>query len=87
MPPFWASGAERVAPAERAAALPTFANVAAAVVTALSGQVQTVPQLVAAFGKMLKRIGDPGEGMVVPFVDSPRSVLNGRIREKRRFAT
>ena len=25
--------------------------------------------------------------MVVPFVDSPLSVLNGRVREKRRFAT
>ena len=87
MPPFWAAGSERAAHAERAAALPTFANVTAAVVKTLSGQVQTVPQLVAAFGKMLKRIGDSGEGMVVPFVDSPRSVLNGRIREKRRFAT
>ena len=52
----------------------------------LRGQVRTVPQLVAAFGPILKRIGDPGEGMVVPF-DSPRSALNGRIREKRRFAT
>jgi len=35
---------------------------------------------------MLKRVGDPGEGMIVPFA-SPRSVLNGRVREKRRFAT
>ncbi len=28
----------------------------------------------------------PGEGLAVPF-DSPRSMLNGRVREKRRFAT
>jgi diacylglycerol O-acyltransferase / wax synthase len=49
-------------------------------------QVQTLPQLVTAFGKILGRIGDPAEGMVVPFT-SPRSVLNGRVREKRRFAT
>jgi WS/DGAT/MGAT family acyltransferase len=61
--------------------------VLASVGTALSNQVKSVPQLAAAFGKIVKRIGDPGEGMVVPFVDSPRSVLNGRIREKRRFAT
>jgi WS/DGAT/MGAT family acyltransferase len=52
----------------------------------LRGQVQTVPQLVAAFAKMLKRVGDPSEGLIVPFT-SPRSVLNGRVREKRRFAT
>ncbi len=87
MPPFWSSGAERAAQSGPAAVPPTFAGAAAAAITALSGQVQTVPQLAAAFGKMLRRIGDPGEGMVVPFVDSPRSVLNGRIREKRRFAT
>ena len=48
---------------------------------------QKVPQLIAAFAKIVKRGGDRGEGMVVPFVDSPRSVLNGRVREKRRFAT
>jgi WS/DGAT/MGAT family acyltransferase len=86
MPPFWASGFERAAQPERAAPAPTFVNAAAAAVHALRGQVRTVPQLVAAFGKIVKRIGDPGEGMVVPF-DSPRSALNGRIREKRRFAT
>jgi WS/DGAT/MGAT family acyltransferase len=85
-PPFWAAGSERAAQSERAAAPPTYANVAAAAINSLSGQAQTAPQLIAAFAKIVKRIGDPGEGMVVPF-DSPRSVLNGRIREKRRFAT
>ena len=43
-------------------------------------------QLAAAFGKIIKRIGMPGDGLAVPF-DAPRSVLNGRVREKRRFAT
>ncbi len=52
----------------------------------LSAQARSLPQLAAAFGKIIKRIGDPGEGMAVPF-DSPRSMLNGRVREKRRFAT
>jgi diacylglycerol O-acyltransferase len=56
-------------------------------VAALSGQARSLPQLAAAFGKMLKRVGDHGDGMVLPFVDSPLSVLNGRVREKRRFAT
>jgi diacylglycerol O-acyltransferase / wax synthase len=86
MPPFWSVGSGRAARPERAAHAPTFANAAAAAVQALSYQAQTVPQVIAAFGKMLKRLGDPDEGMVVPF-DSPHSVLNGRVREKRRFAT
>jgi hypothetical protein len=63
--------------------LPTVANAAALAVDALRGQAQTVPQLVVAFGRMLKGLGT-GEGMVVPFT-SPQSVLNGRVREKRRF--
>jgi WS/DGAT/MGAT family acyltransferase len=85
LPPFWAAGAEHKVRAERAPA-PTVENAAAAAMQALRGQVQTLPQLVTAFGQILKRIGDPTDGMVVPF-SSPRSVLNGRVREKRRFAT
>jgi diacylglycerol O-acyltransferase len=33
-------------------------------VQGLSAQARSVPQLVAAFGKMLRRIGDPGDGMM-----------------------
>ena len=88
LPPFWASG---TAPASRAgkeqALMPTMAHAAEAAVAALSGQARSLPQLAMAFGKILKRVGDPGDGLVVPFVDSPLSVLNGRVREKRRFAT
>jgi diacylglycerol O-acyltransferase len=85
--PFWASTPPKRPGGRRAVSpAPTFANAAAAAAEALRGQAQSVPQLVAAFGKMLKRIGDPDEGMMVPF-DAPRSVLNGRVREKRRFAT
>lgn len=86
LPPFWAVGAERAARPGNESPLPTVANAAAAAVQALRGQAQTVPQLVAAFAKMLKRVGDPHEGLIVPFA-APRSVLNGRVREKRRFAT
>jgi hypothetical protein len=46
--------------------LPTVANAAALAVEALRGQARTVPQLVVAFGRMLKGLGT-GEGMVVPF--------------------
>jgi diacylglycerol O-acyltransferase len=86
MPPFWASGADESARLKPAAATPSLASAVGAAVAALRGQVQSVPQLVRAFGKMLMRIGDSGEGMALPF-DSPHSVLNGRVREKRRFAT
>ena len=91
LPPFWASGSP---PAQRSgsggkeqALMPTMAHAAEAAVEALSGQARSLPQLAMAFGKILKRVGDPGDGLVVPFVDSPLSVLNGRVREKRRFAT
>ena len=85
LPPFWATGmgprAER-----RSRPEPTMANVTAAVLEGLSVQAKSLPQLAAAFGKIIKRIGMPGDGLAVPF-DAPRSVLNGRVREKRRFAT
>lgn len=86
LPPFWASGLVRASRVADENPLPTVANAAAAAVEALRGQARTVPQLAVAFGQMLKGLGGTGEGMVVPFT-SPRSVLNGRVREKRRFAT
>jgi WS/DGAT/MGAT family acyltransferase len=87
LPPFWATGPERKSRRTGTRGLaPTMANATAAAVEGLSAQVQTLPQLASAFGKIIKRIGDPGDGMMVPF-DAPVSVLNGRVREKRRFAT
>ncbi len=89
-PPFWAIGlaarAAREPGAERDTSSPTFANAASAAVEALSGQAQSIPQLIMAFTKMVKRVGDSSDGMMVPF-DAPASILNGRVREKRRFAT
>jgi len=85
MPPFWALGSGESARPRRAGA-PTLAGVAATVLSTLREQAQSVPQLAVAFGRMLARIRDPGDGMALPF-DSPQSVLNGRVREKRRFAT
>jgi diacylglycerol O-acyltransferase / wax synthase len=84
LPPFWAMGKRRGGRTLRPA--PTMAGVMASAVEGLGAQVRTVPQLAAAFARMLKRIGAAEEGMVLPF-DTPRSMLNGRVREKRRFAT
>ena len=87
MPPFWAQGSgDGGKRAEGKRPAPTVANAVEAAVEALRTQASTVPQLLLAFGKMLKRVGDPSEGMAIPF-DAPLSVLNGRVREKRRFAT
>ncbi len=86
MPPFWASGSGDAERPRRAAAAPTVAGALGAAVAAVRGQVQSAPQLVTAFGRMLLRIGGRDDGMALPF-DSPLSVLNGRVREKRRFAT
>jgi WS/DGAT/MGAT family acyltransferase len=86
LPPFWASGTPAAAKKDGGTPLPTVAGATASAVEALRGQAKSVPLLVSAFAKILKRVGDPGDGMAVPF-DAPRSILNGRVREKRRFAT
>ncbi|MBL8333975.1 MAG: wax ester/triacylglycerol synthase family O-acyltransferase, partial [Rubrivivax sp.] len=86
LPPFWSSGPERKPRAERGGPSPTMSEAAAQAMASMGEQARTLPQLAAAFGKMLRRIGSSEEGMVVPF-DAPRSSLNGRVREKRRFAT
>lgn len=87
LPPFWASGqAASARPRQSAGLAPTMANATAAAIEGLSVQAKSLPQLATAFGKIIRRIGDPSEGLAVPF-DAPRSVLNGRVREKRRFAT
>ena len=82
LPPFWASGLEPRP--ERPA--PTMAGVTEAAIEGLRAQARSLPSLAAAFGQIVKRIGDRGEGLAVPF-DAPLSILNGRVREKRRFAT
>jgi WS/DGAT/MGAT family acyltransferase len=97
--PFWESASEgkrsadaakdstKDEPRRRASgSTPTIASALDVAAEALRGQMRSVPQLAAAFGKIVGRIGAPDEGLQVPF-DSPRSVLNGRVREKRRFAT
>ena len=86
LPPFWSAGEGSPAQVQRHASAPTMANVMASAAQALRVQLSSAPQLMAAFGKIFRRIGERGEGMVVPF-DAPLSVLNGRVREKRRFAT
>ncbi len=85
IPPFWAAEPSRL-PATGKRAPPTAASAAAAAMEALRGQAHSVPQLITAFGKMLSKAGQSGGDMALPY-QAPMSVLNGRVREKRRFAT
>ena len=85
LPPFWDNPPP--APTDREPPpVPTLDGVLEAAMGAVGAQVRTLPQVATAFMRMVRRIGDEGEGLVVPF-DSPFTVLNGRVREKRRFAT
>lgn len=86
LPPFWAQRGRRKSQPGKSAPAPTMANVMASAIGGLRAQVRTVPQLVTAFAQFLKRIGGDNDGLAIPF-DTPMSILNGRAREKRRFAT
>ncbi len=86
LPPFWSAVSASAAKPAARRATPSMANATAAAIEGLSEQARSLPQLAAAFGKIIRRIGDPSDGLAVPF-DAPRSILNGRVREKRRFAT
>lgn len=87
LPPFWASGKEHHHKARgQEPLLPTVTHAIAGALEDLRVQAATVPQLASAFGKMVKDSMEEGSGMTLPF-DAPRSILNGRVREKRRFAT
>lgn len=87
-PPFWASGKEAKATTgkRKEALMPTVTHAVTGAMEELRMQASTVPQLVMAFAKMVKHAVAPGAGMALPF-DAPLSILNGRVREKRRFAT
>jgi WS/DGAT/MGAT family acyltransferase len=89
--PFWAIGLgpsrKGAAPKpERDTQAPTFANALAGAIAALRGQAGTVPQLLMAFGKMLRFTKDFDEDLRVPF-GAAGTALNGRVRSRRRFAT
>lgn len=88
LPPFWASGkhAHHSEPKPHEALMPTVTHAISGALQELRMQATTLPQLARALAKLVKHSVVPGEEMALPF-DAPRSVLNGRVREKRRFAT
>ena len=88
LPPFWASGKESKPVARKApeALLPTVTHAISGAIEELRMQATTAPQLAMAFGKLVKGAMASEHRMAIPF-DAPQSILNGRVREKRRFAT
>ena len=88
LPPFWASGTPARSAKTKTAEplLPTVTHAIAGAVQELRMQASSVPQLALAFGKLVKSAWAAQDNMAIPF-DAPRSIFNGRVREKRRFAT
>jgi len=87
--PFWTIGPEKKArkPGKRREeATATAAHVAADLIERVRGQAGNVPDIARAFGAMLGAVRNKNDVLQIPF-DTPLSILNGRIRGPRRFAT
>lgn len=84
LPPFFAVGFP--ARMRREAPAPTAAQVISGLVDAARGQLSTLPDIVRAFGSMIGSSRDAAEALKIPY-DTPVSIINGRIKQPRRFAT
>ncbi len=85
--PFWSIKPERK-PRKRDVDAPpaTVAQIANQLVDAVRGQADSMPNILRAFGAMVSAVRNKDDVLAVPF-DTPVSLLNGRIRGPRRFAT
>jgi WS/DGAT/MGAT family acyltransferase len=63
LPPFWATGPDNAVKPPRGRPSPTMANATAAALRGLRAQVSSLPQLATAFGKIVRRIGDPARAV------------------------
>jgi WS/DGAT/MGAT family acyltransferase len=82
LPPFWTIGTGQRRGGKRP---PSPAEVIAGLTEAVRGQVSSVADIARAFGSMFAGLGSR-DRLAIPF-EAPMSVLNGRIRGQRRFAT
>lgn len=64
----------------------TVAQMAAQLVDTVRNQAGSMPNIARAFGAMVSALRNKNDVLSVPF-DTPLSILNGRIRGSRRFAT
>ncbi len=85
LPPFWAVAPER-ARKRREPAPATVAQIATELLDTVRLQAGSMPDIARAFGSMLGAIRNKDDVLQIPF-DTPSSIINGRIRGQRRFAT
>ncbi|MGQ0800020.1 MAG: WS/DGAT/MGAT family O-acyltransferase [Pseudomarimonas sp.] len=85
--PFWTIKPE-ARPRKRDQDVPpaTVAQMAAQLVETVRSQAGSMPNIARAFGAMVSAVRNKNDVLSVPF-DTPVSILNGRIRGPRRFAT
>jgi WS/DGAT/MGAT family acyltransferase len=85
--PFWTIKPERK-PRKRDVDAPpaTVAQMAAQLIETVRGQADSMPNIARAFGAMISAVRNKEDVLALPF-DTPLSILNGRIRGPRRFAT
>ena len=81
--PFWANPPKRARPGKAPASV---AQIAAQLMDGARGQVGSLSNIVRAFGAMAGAVYNKDDVLAIPF-DTPMSILNGRIRGPRRFAT
>ncbi len=86
--PFWTIKPEARPSRKRDKDLPpaTVAQMAAQLVETVRSQAGSMPNIARAFGAMVSAVRNKNDVLSVPF-DTPISILNGRIRGPRRFAT
>lgn len=92
--PFWTIGPDKKAsklkkkkPSTRQEdPVATVAQAATGLIEMVKGQAGNVPDIARAFGTMFSAVRNKSDVLRIPF-EAPISVLNGRIRGPRRFAT
>jgi len=84
LPPFFAVGMP--ARPRREEPAPTAAQVARNLIDASREKISSVPDIVRAFMAMFLPANRDQAALAMPF-DTPRSIINGRIKQPRRFAT
>ena len=86
LPPFWTVGSPVLKRGARGARAKSGTAALEGVVDAIKGQLESVPDVVRAFGSMFGAGREEVDKLEIPF-QAPNSILNGRIKGPRRFAT
>lgn len=83
IPAFWAVPPE---PREKKSPVAAASDVMGSAVDGVQKQTTSIPQLIRALTQAVRAGRNQGDAMTAPFT-APKSILNGRIKAPRRFAT